>query len=129
MTKPGGVSGPAFHDAAIAAAGIHAHFVWREESIKLRDSIKDRSIPEILGAIDDEIVRAELLPSHRRQLLEIAQHRMAGSQPVPATPAAEPEPPPIERKASWLARAVRWFLPAYSLALVGALWSKGWIDF
>jgi hypothetical protein len=91
MKRAGGVSGPAYDDAAIAAAGIAAHFVWREQSIELRDAIAKLPIPEILAALDDEATRAELLPCHRAQLRQAAAKRMA-APPAPAEQAKPPQP-------------------------------------
>jgi hypothetical protein len=125
-----GVSGPAYDDRAIAAAGRDARRIWYAESAELRDAISKLSIAGILAALDDEEIRVELAPHHRGEL----QHAVARASKATQAPsdrqhvpvAASPVPtPPRSRwkpaKADWPAHVIRYGAQAAGLIWLGLL--------
>lgn len=123
---PSPAQGPAFDDAAIAAAGQYARDVWDTESARVRDRLLALSLVERLVSLDDEEVRAALTPEHRAQLRMSISAAAGGPQVQAVTQ------PHDEDLATWRARdtaaraeidrlehARRW--ASWGLASAGAL--------
>jgi hypothetical protein len=82
MHRAAQVKPPAFDNAALAAARQRARATWAEESAKERDRLLALPVAERLAALDDDEVRAMLMPSHRAELR--ASITAGSAQPVQA---------------------------------------------